>query len=157
MLDEGNVTVLVTFLFKPGEAPAMSLQARDDVVQSIAIDVIYSDFAASRRRSRPGAKGHGMVLPQLVSASCWRLFPPSIRAQNVHPSIAINVARTDAVRRPWSFFRNGVHNPGPGRIRGIGLGIAHIAYRFVHQLRLSIGIHVLEHRLLTLNHRHYFV
>src|SRR6267154_6726025 len=100
VFDERDLAILIPLLFKPGKTPAMRLQAGHDVVESIPIYVVDANLAAAWRCPSPVAEGHRMVLPRLITTSGRRLLPPPVGAQNIHPSIAVNVACANAVSRP---------------------------------------------------------
>ena len=123
----------------------MRVQDGDHVVQAVAVDVIDAHNAAAHNIAAIACESLRMVFPGPRLVAGGRLLPPAIRIDDIHASVAVNVAHTDAVRRPVALFGDVVHDPVAGRIGGIGLGIAHIILGHVNQFRLAVAIYIAHH------------
>ena len=73
-------------LFIPGKAVAVSVDAGDDVVEAIAVDIVDVHLrAASGERI-------GMFNPDRIAGERLGLFPPTVFFDNVHAAITIDIA-----------------------------------------------------------------
>ncbi len=85
VLAETDLAILLD-LFVPRKAVAVSVNARDDVVEAIAVDIIDIHLrAATGERIR-------VFDPDGIAGERERLFPPAVFFNDVHASITIDVA-----------------------------------------------------------------
>src|SRR5262245_3165571 len=154
MAHERDPAVFVALLFEPGQPESVGVQSRDDIIEAIAVDVIYTELgAAGAFRSAPAAEGLGMVDPRPLAGRRRRLLPPSSRLQDVDASVAVHVASSETVSVRQSWLRNRVHDPRPSRIDRIGTRICERTRRSAgtsskDQLGLTIAVDV--------SHQHQF-
>ena len=88
MLGEGGVGVL----FEPGEAIAVGLDARDDVITAVFVHVVDIHLGAALAEV-------GLVeLPRAGGGEVLGLFVPAVGFEDIHAAIAVNVTRAVAVR-----------------------------------------------------------
>src|SRR5687767_12181555 len=112
MLDERSRPVSRFLLLEPRQSQAMRLQRRDDVIETVTVNVVHRDLCAARTRSRPASKRRGMIFPRRTFAfrlwtfalRLYRLFPPPERIQKIHTAVAVDVADAHAVIRPGPRF-----------------------------------------------------
>src|ERR1017187_2864583 len=111
VLAEGDVAILAHLLI-PGEPIAVAVDAGDDIVQAVAVDVIDEHLRGS------GREGERMLDPDGIVGQRSRLFPPGVLLDDVNPAIAVDVAGTDAVGVPLvvALWRNGMKLPGRRRV-----------------------------------------
>src|SRR5579862_819106 len=97
MLDEGDGAVLVALLLKPRDSPTVRFDGGDHIVEAVAVHVVDGHLRAA------AAEVFRMERPSLLLAVLGGLFPPSGGRENVHSSIAVDVAHADTVRVDHDF------------------------------------------------------
>src|SRR5438067_652244 len=87
-----------------------------------------------------------MIGPRTPRRSIGRLFPPSVRRDDVHPSVSVDVTNAESVLRSdtVSLLRDLMHDPRCSRICRIGTGPADRAASHERYIRLAVAIHVFE-------------
>src|SRR4051794_20816355 len=138
---EGEGAALIPLLFVPGQAPPVSFQAGHYVVQAVAVHVIDAQLRApgTRAGAGPAPEHHGMIRPEPGSRALCRLLPPTIRRDDIHAPVTVDVPRADSVLRYDTIagFRNRMHNPRRRRVCGVGAGPADRSSTQKHSVRLS--------------------
>src|SRR2546427_3698660 len=147
MLAESHLAIFFDLL-EPGQAVVVRGEARDDVVQAVAVHVIHYHLCAA------GAEGERMSNPNGIAGQGRRLFPPAAFLQDVDAAIAIRVARAQAVSEPLpvSFGRDRVEGPGRGGMSPVALSITDVAARTAQYLRLTVAGQVDETGRLVIEH-----
>src|SRR5262249_54517751 len=102
-----DLTVL-SHLLEPGQAILMRRQARDDVDQSIAVNIINDHLSSAR------AEGCRFTHPLRISFEQRRRLRPAILLEDVGAAIAIDVTAAQAVRKAllFSLGRDWMKRPG---------------------------------------------
>src|SRR2546426_10074947 len=114
-----NFAAGVFLLLEPGKPPAVGLKAGYDIIEAVAVDVVYRHFPAARAGTIPTAKVFGMIGPGCWATFGW-LFPPAIRIDEVHAPVPVDVSNADTMIRPRPLLRHGMCDPHTyrfGRIR----------------------------------------
>src|SRR5205814_8114234 len=98
MLGKRNRARPIALLLPPREAETVTFLRSHHVHQTVAVHVVAAQFraAGSTLRGAPAAERRCVVLPRSRHAF-RRLFPPAIRVEEVHASVAIDVGDTQAV------------------------------------------------------------
>lgn len=107
-------------LFKPGDAEAMSLEGGDDVIFSIAVDVVDEHLrAAGVEVDRVEGPGFGIV-------EFFGLFVPAVVDEDIEATVAVDVTDAQAVgeRSVVAVAGDGVEDPGFVCVGGIGGEVA---------------------------------
>src|SRR5262245_59947243 len=92
MFDEGDRPARVELVLEPGDAPAMRVLGRDDVVPAVAINVVHEDL----RAAAIVAEGERVLFPERAGGRSLRgLFPPALVEHEVGAAVAVDV--TDAL------------------------------------------------------------
>ena len=155
VLLEGAVGVL----FEPGQAVAVGLDARDDVVTSVLVHVVDVHLGAT------DTEIGGVELPVGVLGNIGGLFIPAVGFEDVHAAVAVDVAGAVAVRILEDLLvvglvlrRDRTEAGLAERILPIDLGeaelsavaalvvlrILHAIARVAEELRLAVAVHVDE-------------
>src|SRR5882757_902133 len=127
------------------------------IIQAVTVHVIHGHHASPHHAASIACKSFRVISPGLLVAACGRLLPPSVWIQDVHSPIAVDVANADPMAGSVTFFGHVVNDPGTGGIGGIGLGVAHVAFAGIDELRLSVTIDIPQHGDFTLDCLHYGV
>ena len=111
VIDPGGCAVGGPFLFEPTETVFVGVDAGDDVVEAIAVDVVGIHLSAAF-----GAECGGMEFPEWISSEIGGLGEPAGGGEHVLASVAVDVTRADAVRvaKPMVFAGDGVKLPRRG-------------------------------------------
>src|SRR5205814_9634615 len=71
---ERDPAIPVSCLREPGQAESVCVQPSDDIVETVAVDVIYAELGATGAlRSAPATKRLGMIDPRALIGSGQRL------------------------------------------------------------------------------------
>src|SRR5437867_3864574 len=114
-----NFAAGVSLLLEPGKPPAVGLKAGHDIVEAVAVDIIYRHFPAARAGAIPAAEVFGMIGPRCWATFRW-LFPPAVRIDEVHAPVPVDVSNAHTMIRPRTLLRHGMSDPHTrwfGRIR----------------------------------------
>src|ERR1051326_174880 len=98
MLDETDFAI-GAHLLVPGEAITVGMDAGDDVVEAIAVDVIDKHLGTTDA----AAQGEGMLFPNWIAFERSRLLPPAVFIEKVLASISVDVAAANAVSETLPF------------------------------------------------------
>ena len=135
----------------------MGFQAGHHVVEAVPVDVVNAQLGAAGARAgpRPAPEFHRMIGPRSRRRSLRRLFPPPVRRDDIHATVAVDVAGADAVLRhhPVARLGNGMHDPRRGRVRRIAAGPVDRASAQKHGVGLAVAIDIFEDRDLRIDRR----
>ena len=92
MLRERDLAVLLE-LFVPDQSVAVRGEARDHVVQTVAVDVVGIHLGATLRERKLVKR------PNRIARQRSRLLPPTILLQQVEPPVSVHVANAHAVSK----------------------------------------------------------
>src|SRR5881396_2688479 len=134
---------LISYLFrlKPRQAAAVGLEAGDDVVLAVAVDVVDEHLGPAVAVAG-GEELLGVELPVGVAGEAGGLLPPAAGLQKVHLSVAVDVAVAQAVGEALEMLvaRAGlVEGPLGIRVVGIGLGPAELAVGVENQFLPAVA------------------
>jgi hypothetical protein len=123
------------------------IQTSDNVIQAIAINVVDEHLR------RTLAKIGRMQTPNRVIFQRGRLLPPAANLDKIRASIAVDIAKTQAVRIfvPGAFRRDGMEFPRLGWPAPIWGGIAQEPAGIENQFRLPIARQVAKVGRLIIN------
>ena len=133
----------------------MGRQAGDDIVESIAVDVVREQLGAADRYARVSRTERKRVkFPHRIARQRGRLLPPTGAFQQVGPAVPVDVTDAEAMRVLVVVVigRNRVKLPNLRRVGGIGLGIAEESLGIAHQFRQSVAVDVFELRRFVVHH-----
>src|SRR5687768_5654614 len=122
MLAEGTF-IAVPDLLVPDQTKLVRLQAGDDIIVAVAVNVVSEHVRSAESRERVGMK-----LPLRVAVERFRLLIPAILHQDVEPLVAVHVADTQSMtkRLGRGWLGNSVKRPRLQRILPINCGISPI-------------------------------
>src|SRR3989442_16015130 len=106
------------------------------VVQTVTVDVIDAYLGAAV------AEMLRMKSPRCLLASFRRLLPPSIGLQDIHTSVAVDVADAQPMGDQIRSLGNRVDDPRRGRLCGIRFSVGQDSPAPINQLRLPISVDV---------------
>ena len=75
----------------------MSFERRDDIVQTVAVDIIDSYRRATFADPSPASKGHRVVLLCRRGITCVRMFPPAVGSDDIDKLVAVYISDTNSV------------------------------------------------------------
>src|SRR5690606_12383991 len=101
----------------PGQSKAMRSKARNDVVASIAVNVVGVHLRAAW-----SAECHLVLFPARIPSQRWRLLPPSALFENIEPPVFVEVTRSHPVCEASSGSAIRVRMKGPWLFRGVPVG-----------------------------------
>src|SRR5581483_11882527 len=130
-------------LLIPNDAVAMGIEAGDDVVESIAIDII-GEHLRGPRGSRARREWERMEFPNRIAAKRGGLLPPAIFFQEIHAAVAIDIAQADAMGEstPVAFGRDSVEDPSRGGICPIDRIISEVTMGVADQFWFAVAVDV---------------
>src|SRR6185369_14770515 len=82
------------------------------------------------------------VLPRRHRCATRGLFPPAVRIDDVHFSVAVDVAGTGAVSRPWAWTGDIDGDPRAKRICRIRVRPGHATAAAVDDVELAVTVNV---------------
>ena len=146
MFTESDLAVFLD-LFEPGKAVAVRVDAGDDVVEAVTVDVIGIHLRAAR------GEGVWVFDPNGIVGEGLRLFPPGIFFDDVHASIAVDVANTKAMGETLiiALGCDGMEFPRSSRIFPICFGVSEVAAGATNDLGFVIAIDIGECRRFIIN------
>ena len=115
--------VRVALLLEPGEAESVRVEAGDDVVQLVAVDVVDDHLGATGALGAAPAPERLRVIRPVPWRAGRRLFPPAGRLQDVDTTVAVDVAGADTVGVRGPGLRDRVEVHGAVGFAGSGLGV----------------------------------
>ena len=121
----------------------MGGEARDHVIEPVAIDVADVHLGAPR-----AGEGEGVEGPQRLALERRRLLPPAVLLEDVDLAVAIDITNAHAVREPATghFPRDPVEHPGLRRILLADRGIPEEPTHRADDLRRAVAVDVGEGR-----------
>ena len=133
---ECAAAVVVEHLAIPGQAPAVGREARDHIVEAVAVDIADIHLRAPRAR-----KLKGMPFPERIPLKRLRLLPPAALLQDVHAAIAIDVAHAEAVGELLGpdLGADAGEGPASARVASGNRGVAEAAADGAHNLWAAIA------------------
>src|ERR1700722_9776701 len=92
VLDKGDLSLRISLLFEPGQSSSMPVERCNHIIEAVAVHVIHGHHAATHHAAAVTSKDFWMIGPAFLIAAHWWLLPPSVGADNVHATIAVDVA-----------------------------------------------------------------
>src|SRR5438477_2612749 len=82
-----------------------------------------------------------MLYPFRIASEGRWLLPPAAGFEDIHPAIAVDVSKTQAVGEPLpvAFGGDFVKGPGPGGVAPIGRGIAKVTARVADDFGFAVA------------------
>src|SRR5260370_42314376 len=77
VLDKRDGPILIALLLEPRQAPSVSRERGDDVIQSVAVYVVHTHLGSA------ATEVDRMKFPGSLRSAFRRLFPPATRIDNV--------------------------------------------------------------------------
>src|SRR5438477_11498823 len=120
----------------------MRINARDHVVQSVAIDVVSKHLRAA------AGKWESMLNPNRIIFERCGLLPPSFALEEIHAAITVDISTTQPMGKTLiiALGSNGMKFPGPARIGPIGFSVPHVTAGAANNFRFAVPIYIRKDR-----------